>query len=253
MRYYGGGYQPRRAIMLPGMSPVVKMLMIINGAVFVLMFLIRPIYFFSIDYLSLIPYSVTHQFQLWRLVTYMFIHGGLMHILLNMLFLWWFGSELERLWGPVVFLKYYFVTGIGGALFHLLLPNSTVPVIGASGAVMGILIAYGLKWPNRVVLLWFILPVKMKWIVIFSVIIEFIGAINTSGASSGIAHLAHLGGMVVGFIYLNLNRIKWIIKDIFYKRRAAKKRSQFKIYNGEKDPLDSLFRDDDDDEDFTIH
>lgn len=237
--------------MIPSTTPAVKALMIINGIFFLLTAFSQEIAYFFIENFSLIPYTVTHDYQLWRLVTYMFLHGGLMHILFNMLFLWWFGSELEKLWGPSVFLKYYFVTGIGGGLFHLLQPNSGIPVIGASGAIMGILLAYGLKWPNRTVLLWFIIPIKMKYLVILSLIIEFLGAMETSG-SSGIAHLAHLGGMVVGFLYLNFNRFRWRMKDIKYRRKMSARKNKFEVLHGDKDDFDEFF-DDDDNGKHTLH
>jgi membrane associated rhomboid family serine protease len=234
----------RRVIVLPESTPVVKTLIIINAIFYLLMMLSRGTAYFFIDQFSLVPYSVTHEFQLWRLVTYMFLHGGMMHILFNMLFLWWFGSELEKLWGPAMFLRYYFVTGIGGGLFHLFQPNSVIPVIGASGAIMGILLAYGLKWPNRTVLLWFIIPIKMKYLVILSVAIEFIGAINTSGGG-GIAHLAHLGGIVVGFLYLNLNRFRWWLKDVRYRKKRSNIKNKFEVLRGDKDDFEKFFDDDD--------
>jgi membrane associated rhomboid family serine protease len=241
---YDDSQYSKRVIVLPESTPVVKSLIIINAVFYLLLIFSKETAYFLISQLSLIPYSVTHEFQLWRLVTYMFLHGGMMHILFNMLFLWWFGSELEKHWGQAPFLIYYFVTGIGGGLFHLLQPNSEIPVIGASGAIMGILLAYGLKWPNRTVLLWFIIPIKMKYLVIISVVIEFIGAINTSGGS-GIAHLAHLGGMIVGFLYLNLNRFRWWLKDVRYRKKQSKRKTRFEVLDGEKDILDKYFEEDD--------
>lgn len=246
MQYNDSRYM-RRVILLPEMTPAVKSLIIINAIFFLIMMISRQTAYFFVDQFSLIPYAVTHDFQLWRLVTYMFLHAGMMHILFNMLFLWWFGSDLEKVWGSAAFLRYYFVTGIGGSLFHLLQPNSSIPVIGASGAVMGILLAYGLKWPNRTVLLWFVIPIKMKWLVILSVVIEFIGAINTSGGGGGgIAHLAHLGGIVVGFLYLNLNRFRWWAKDIRYRSKESKRKGKFEVINGDKDDFDKFFDDKDD-------
>jgi membrane associated rhomboid family serine protease len=249
LSYSDPGYS-RRMILLPEMTPAVKYLMIINAAFYLLMVISKGTAYFFIDQFSLIPYTVTHEFQLWRLATYMFLHGSMMHILFNMLFLWWFGSELEKIWGAGNFLKYYFVTGIGGGLFHLLQPNSGIPVIGASGAIMGILLAYGLKWPNRTVLLWFVIPIKMKYLVMLSVVIEFLGAMETSG-NSGIAHLAHLGGIVVGFLYLNLNRFRWWMKDVRYRRKQAKRKDKFEVLKGDKDDLDKFF--DDDDDSYTVH
>ncbi|MBN2135163.1 MAG: rhomboid family intramembrane serine protease [Acidobacteria bacterium] len=242
----------RRAVFFPEITPIIKILIIANSIVFGFSYISQGINIFFLKNFSLIPNMITTKFQIWRLVTYMFLHADFMHILFNMLFLWWFGSELEKIWGPKLFLKYYFITGILGGAFHLVQPNSPIPVIGASAAVMGILLAYGLKWPNRTVLLWFVLPVKMKWVVLFSVIIAFIGAVDFSHGS-GIAHLAHLGGMVVGFIYLNYNRLIWKIKDRQYNKQKQKKKNSFKIINGKGPDLNDFFDDDDNDNNYTVH
>ncbi len=241
----------RRVMLFPEITPVVKVLLIINGVVFFFTYISRSIGLFLISNFSLIPAAVTHDFQAWRLLTYIFLHGSFTHILFNMLFLWWFGSDLEKFWGPKLFLQYFLVTGIGGGLFHLVEPNSFVPVIGASGATMGILMAYGLIWPNRTVLLWFIIPVKMKWLVIFSLGISFMGAIQPN-ESLNVAHLAHLGGMVVGFIYLHWNKFRWKTKDYFYRKKKGKKRQSYTVIDGEKE-YDFYEYMDDDDDDYTVH
>ena len=144
-----------------GITPAVKNLLIANGAVYVLQLLVGPR---LIPVLGLVPKLIWTRFVLWQLVTYMFLHGNLLHIVMNMYALWVFGCEVERMWGSRIFYRYYFITGVGAGLFHTLVtPLSTVPTIGASGAVLGVMTAFAVMFPNRVItlLLFFILPVRM--------------------------------------------------------------------------------------------
>ena len=113
--------------------------------------------------LGLIPRWAWSRFFLWQFVTYMFLHGGLFHLIINMYALWVFGTEVERMWGPKAFYRYYFITGIGAGIVHTLItPLSTIPTIGASGAVLGVLTAFAMMFPDREItlLLFFILPVE---------------------------------------------------------------------------------------------
>jgi membrane associated rhomboid family serine protease len=138
-----------------GITPVVKKLIIANVAAFVFMVLAGAGGGGQIIHslLMLTPYRITHQFAVWQLVTYMFLHAGFWHILFNMFALWMFGCDLERTWGSRRFLYYYFITGIGaGATVVLLSPFSPVATVGASGAIYGVLLAYGLLFPNRIIL-----------------------------------------------------------------------------------------------------
>jgi len=169
-----------------------------NGAIFLLQELVHlPI----IGTFGLIPYAVLHKFAVWQLVTYMFLHGGLMHVGFNMFALWMFGSQIERAWGTKEFLRYYFITGIGAGLINVLFSaNSMIPTIGASGAIFGLLLAYGLLFPNSVILLYFFIPMKAKYFVILFAALEF--AMTFSYSQDGVAHFAHLGGMLVGLLYL---------------------------------------------------
>src|SRR3954451_9399533 len=127
-----------------------------------------------LEYLGLVPSLVLHQFWVWQLATYMFLHGGVFHILFNMLALWMFGTELERIWGTRYFLKFYFVTGVGAAaltvLFSLLplgfaesLRYATI--IGASGAVYGLLLAYAMYYPDRPIYMYLVFPIPAKYFV----------------------------------------------------------------------------------------
>jgi membrane associated rhomboid family serine protease len=180
-----------------GITKAVKYLLLINVGIFFLEFLWRPelIYLFGLT-----PALVKKGF-IWQPFTYMFLHGGLFHILFNMFALWMFGCEIERTWGTREFVKYYFITGIGAGLFTFILSfNSNIPTIGASGAIFGILVAFALMFPDRLIYLYFLIPVKAKYLVAFFAVLEFIASFRHT--SDGIGHFAHLGGMVVGYVYI---------------------------------------------------
>ncbi len=143
------------------------------------------------------------SFYPWQLVTYMFLHAGFLHLLINMLVLWMFGAELENLWGQNRFIFYYFLCGIGAGLCNLFLAplfSSVGPTVGASGAIYGILVAFGYLFPNRMIYIYGIIPVKAKYLIIFYFVFELFSVV--SGKDSDIAHFAHIGGGVVGLIYL---------------------------------------------------
>jgi len=183
-------------------TEAIKILISIN----VLLFIFR--------YISIDRYDLAQIFGLssgdvwpmiWQPVTYMFIHGDFFHVFMNMFVLWMFGFEMESIWGSREFIKYYFITGIGSGIIWLLLniSNSYSVLIGASGAIYGILLAYGLMFPNRKVLIYFLFPIKVKYFVILLGAVAFISSIGDSG--SNISHLTHLSGMLIGFIYLRSN------------------------------------------------
>jgi membrane associated rhomboid family serine protease len=135
------------------------------------------------------------------LLTYQFLHGGTWHLAINMLLLWMFGSELEERWGSRFFLKYYFLCGVGGGLTYALLSLSqNAPSVGASGAIYGLLMAYAIWFPNRVVLLAFLFPIRVRHVIVFLVVIQTLQAIEATG--TGIAYTAHLGGTGFGYVYL---------------------------------------------------
>jgi membrane associated rhomboid family serine protease len=172
---------------------------------------------------GLVPKLVWSRLMIWQPFTYMFLHGGFWHVALNMFVLWMFGSELEREWGSSAFLRYYFITGVGAGLVTMIFSlSSTVPVIGASGAIYGVLLAYGLAYPNRSVYLYFIFPVKVKYFVGFLAIIAFLASFQQG--SSTISHLTHLSGMVIGGIYLKSG---WRGRLQHLSRRATSIREQY--------------------------
>ena len=190
------------------MTPGVKVLIIANVAVFALQTFfggwltgrIGPL----VEWLSFIPHLAIFDFQVWRFLTYMFLHGDFWHIGFNMFALWMFGTQVEARWGRRNFLLYYFVCGLGGAIvygiFNLFGMETFIPMFGASGAVMGVLLAYGMTFPNSIILFMFIIPMKAKYFVILLALID-LWSIPGGGS---IAHLAHLGGMLAGFIFLRL-------------------------------------------------
>jgi len=195
------GGDSRGGSMLP---PAVKGLLIANGIVFVLQL-------FSgntlVQYGGLSPLRVAHG-AIWQLFTYMFLHGGFLHLVFNMFALWMFGRELEHDWGTRFFLKYYLVCGVGAGVVTLLaLWGQTIPTIGASGAIFGILLAYGMTYPDRYIYLWFFLPIKAKYMVIIFGGLELVASINQT--TPGIGHFTHLGGLAVGFLYLKASGRRW--------------------------------------------
>ena len=181
------------------MTPMVKILIIINCTVFIL----QLIGFDLTLIFGLVPVSITKRLFLWQFFTYLFFHGGIMHLVFNMLVLWMLGGEIEEsvFWSKG-FLKYYFICGVGAALLNVLFSlHSEVPIIGASGAIYGILVAYAVFFGNRQLVLFpFPVLVRAKYFILVIVAIELISSIFYT--TDGIAHVAHLGGMVAGYIYI---------------------------------------------------
>ena len=187
-------------------TDAIKILIIINVGLFLLRFVAKS----QIDLAGIFGLSPNTVWpMIWQPITYMFIHGDLFHVLINMFVLWMFGSEMESIWGRTQFLRYYFLTGVGSGLVWLLFNagQSYSVLIGASGAIYGILIAYGMMFPNRTVYLYFMIPIKVKWFVVFLGAVAFLSSFNNN---TNISHLTHLSGMVIGFVYL---RYYWHWKD----------------------------------------
>ncbi len=153
-------------------------------------------------YFALWPIGSGH-FLPWQLVSYMFLHANFTHILFNMFALWMFGIEVENTWGTKKFLIYYLVCGLGGAISHLILSGflgaEQGPLLGASGAIFGVLVAFGLMFPNRMIYFYFLIPIKAKWFIGGYIALE---VWSLWSSSDNVSHLAHLGGAVTGIIYL---------------------------------------------------
>jgi rhomboid family protein len=182
---------------------------------------------------GLVPYAVTQNYYLWQLVTYMFLHGGFFHILFNMLGLYMFGGELEATWGTRQFTKFFFLCGVGAAVITVLVsPHALTPIIGASGALFGLLLAYGILFPNRLIYLYMIIPIPAKWFVAIFGVINLMSALSVS--NSGVAYVTHVGGMLVGLIYLKGGRL---IPDLRYRYdrwQRNRLRRKFDVYYNER-------------------
>src|SRR5262247_2757638 len=215
-------YQTRTMMFGGGaVTPAVKFLLIVNTAVFfVQLFLPSEI----LHLFGLVPAMIWQDFYFWQLFTYQFLHGGLFHLLFNMLALWMFGCDLERRWGSNFFLKYYFVSVVGGGILNtLLVPGQIVPSIGASAGIYGILIVY----------FYFLFPIKMKYFVWIIGGIAFYSSM-TAG-QGGIAHLAHLGGMVFGYLYLRGGNPWERFRLYLDQRRLARLKRRFQVIQGGRD------------------
>jgi membrane associated rhomboid family serine protease len=235
MAYYdtrGGGSNFYRPSLFGGFSffpPVLKALLIANAVIwFVFDFLLGPftlrgvpIFGILADYLALWPLGP--NFYPWQLLTYMFMHGGFWHLFFNMLWLWMFGMELEHVWGSRKFLWFYLTCGLGAGISNLAVTTAlgqAAPTVGASGAIMGVLIAFGMLFPDRPIYLYFLLPIRAKYFV--AMVIGFDLFYGVTGSGDGVAHFAHLGGALVGFLFLLAERDlipvrRWV--SVFRPRR----------------------------------
>jgi membrane associated rhomboid family serine protease len=214
--------------------PVIKNLLIINVIVFLVTTLAQQV---AIDNMHIVtwkdiifrwfalnPLGEGWNFQVWQLITYQFLHGGFSHILFNMIGLWMFGIEIEHIWGSRKFLYFYLLCGVVAGLFNLflspLLGGVALPTVGASGAIYGVLVAFGLFFPNRYIFLYFFIPVKAKYLIGFFVILEFLMVNN----GDNIARLAHLGGALAAFVFILLDSKSNIeLKSMFRKNTLQQK------------------------------
>ena len=249
----------------PPFTYAVKWLVIVNCAIFVLELLLPGLKIVSTRDIELtfglVPGLIVLHGYVWQVVTYAFLHAGTFHLLFNMLTLWMFGSQFEMDWGRRQFLEFYFfcvvgaaitsiVIGFGGALayrfwdaplFNGMASLITVPTVGASGGIFGILLAYGMLYGNREILLWFVLPIKAKYLVAAFIFIALVGAL---GGTGGVANFAHLGGAFFGWVYLRFiprKGLQFATSEGYYgirnsyikwkRRRAAKK---FEVYMRDK-------------------
>jgi membrane associated rhomboid family serine protease len=221
----------------PGsISTTLKSIIAVNVVVFLLQAVVPGL----TSTFGLHPAAVLGQGKVWQLVTYMFLHGGLFHILFNMLAVWMFGSELERLWGTRYFLKFYFVTGVGAAALTVLVSLIGVDflqqlqyanIIGASGAIYGLLLAYALYFPERRIYMYLVFPLQAKY---FVMIVGALAFYSSMSESSGVANVTHLGGLLVGYLYLKGARLHpWSeVKYRYLKWRINRMRKKFDVYQG---------------------
>jgi membrane associated rhomboid family serine protease len=205
---------------------------------------------FIVDWLGLVPKMVVEHGFVWQVATYMFVHARTpTHVLFNMLILWMFGVELERMWGTKFFAKFYAITGVGAGVISILvslLPFAVtratydINIIGASGALYGLLLAFALYYPNRPILMFFFFPVPAKYFVAILGAIAFITSVE---GSSGVAATTHLGGLIVAYLYLQGGRggLMAEIKYRYLKWKMNRLRRKFDVYaggRGDKTPWD---------------
>jgi len=231
------------------MTPAVKALIWANVGVFVVTTLAPSgLQYWLGGLLGLTPARVFGELMIWQPVTYLFVHGGIGHILINMLILWMFGVQLERLWGTRFFLRYYFVAGVGAAIVTMivsLLPFSfsaatyATITIGASGAIYGLLMAFALYYPETPILMFLLFPVPAKYFVLILGAVAFVSAPR----GGGVAHITHLGGLVAGYLYLrrlrgmSMGRLGiWSdIRSRYLRWKMARLRRRFDVYPGGND------------------
>lgn len=194
-------------------TPMVRRLLIANGVAFLVTWLVGEGIVF--DAFGLQPRRLL--VRPWGVGTYMFVHAGFWHLFSNMLMLFFFGPPLESRWGSREFLRFYLISGLGGAALSLLvLPGM---VVGASAAVYGVMLAFAMNWPNASIYVYGIIPVKAKWLVAFLLVVTLAGTFDST--QSSIAHAAHLGGIVAAFLYLKAD---WRPGAAWQKLRGAKRR-----------------------------
>ena len=226
----------------PGpMTPAVKAIIWANIAMFVVTLFFDDI----IGYLGLAPQAVLERGWIWQIGTYMFLHAGPMHILFNMLGVWMFGVELERLWGTTFFARYYAITGVGAgvtALVASLLPFDALQAtygaitIGASGALYGLLMAFAFYYPDRPILMFLLFPIPAKYFVMIIGAMAFLVA-----PGSQVSNAAHLGGLLFGYLFLRNRRGGGFTAEIKYrylKWKMNRLRRKFDVYSGGKSDWD---------------
>ncbi|HRY29654.1 MAG TPA: rhomboid family intramembrane serine protease [Elusimicrobiota bacterium] len=194
-----------RPLSFRSLPPTIRGLIVLNGVVYL-------VQLFGgsrlVALLGLSPARVLQDLWLWQLTTYMFLHGGFFHFLLNMYVLWAFGREIERQWGSWSFLWYYLLCGWGAGVFNVLFsPTSPLPSIGSSGAIYGVLVAFAVMFPQSIIYLYFVIPFRAWQMVLMFAAIEFLAGF--SSAATGVANLAHLGGMATGYVYLKGSSFRW--------------------------------------------
>lgn len=226
--------QPRQSPF--SLTPWVKGLIVANVIVYFLTITVFTGAWVT-DLLAFYPTQVGIRW--WTFFTYMFVHGGFLHLVFNMLLLYFFGPALEERMRGTGFGLYYFTCGFGGAAFSYAVGLFTpvAPFVGASGAVLGVALAFAINWPNAPIYIFPLpMPIKVKWLVGFLVVTNVLMA--GSGVESGIAYTAHLGGLLFGFIYITSEeRVMRRAKDAMYKQRQAQRPAPPKRRETEKEPV----------------
>jgi len=218
-QYTSSGFKGRFTPPTLTLNSGVKLLLIVNAVVFVFTELSgqKGPLFLSF---GLVPNMVWYKFKIWQLFTYLFIHGGFLHVFFNMFVLWMFGKDLEQEWGTSDFLVFYFFCGISAGLITVLLGlSSFIPIVGASGAIYGLLVAYGFTYPNRLVYLYGLFPLKVKHMVLVLGVIAFFASLSAS--QSSVSHITHLSGMIIGVIIMCFN-LRWSSAKMWYLKQRLR-------------------------------
>jgi len=224
---YRSGYDSVMSFGGLRMTPWVKRLILANAVAFILLYWVQVIPWETT--VAFLGFNVAEVYrEPWTIITYMFVHAGFLHVFFNMLMLFFFGPPLEERWGGREFIKYYAICGVGGALFTLIFGGGTI--VGASGAIYGIMLAYALNWPDSLIWIYAIFPVKAKYLVLFLGALSFFFAF--SGPADGIAHFAHLGGLVVGFVYLKKG---WEVEARWNALKKRVRKRKFSVIPGGRD------------------
>jgi membrane associated rhomboid family serine protease len=226
-----------------GLTPVVKKLIIANAVIFFALALLggfsRPLAATVVYLFGVVPRDAVFGLRLWQPFTYLFLHAGFFHLFFNMFALWMFGTPLERDWGGRRFLRYYLLTGAGAGVLNVIVSllwggaSANVPTIGASGAVYGILLAFGLLYPHTPILIWFLFPIPARIFVLIFGALAFLSALQ--GPGTGISHVSHLGGMLFGFLLLRGGRLYNRALHGFVDWRMKQARRKFDVYMGEEE------------------
>ena len=221
------------------LTPAIKTIMIICVAVFLVQNIVaRSTGSYQLtEIFGLSPAAFLTSFWVWQPVTYLFLHGNLMHIVINMLVLWMFGTELERRWGTAAFVQFYFICGVGAGLTSVLLDVLMLPfsdggslaalrtgTIGASGAIFGLMAAQAILFPNRMLLLFFFFPMRMRPAVLLLAAMMLFTQLSAPGGS--VNHVAHLGGMAFAWLYLN--RV-WNVRKLWLDWRWKARRRKYRV------------------------
>jgi membrane associated rhomboid family serine protease len=228
-------YPMRRSFFLGSFPPGIKWLLISNTAVFLIWYIGGPAVQRSLQTLfALYVAGAVQSLYVWQIFTYLFLHAGVLHLLFNMLTLWMFGTNLEQDWGTRRFLKYYFYCGMAAGVCVLaanfLVRQPFVPTVGASGAIFGVLVAFGVCYPNQTVLMNFLFPIKAKYLVMIYAGIELL---LTFGPNTGVSTVAHLGGMAFGYLYLKGRLPRLSMPDLagFYRQwKLQRAKRKFQVY-----------------------
>ena len=229
-------------------TPAVRAIILACGGVFLLQTL-----FVSIPFDLVFGLDSTRPGELWRWCTYLFLHGGVFHLLFNMFALWMFGMELENVWWSRKFLTYYLICGVGAGLSNLFvgpLFGPGGPTVGASGAIYGVLIAFGMMFPDRPIFVYFLLPIRARYFVMIYILLELYAGVTSS--MDGIAHFAHLGGAAVGYLYILIDQRRLPLQKFFESRRAhvtKSERSRAFVRTDSLNVSDATYHDIRDDED----